>query len=185
MDTEIWKDVKDFEGVYKISNWGRLASMKAGFKVLSQVNKKNGYFSVVLIYKNKKRHTRIHRLVYEAFVGEIPKGRKYHIHHINHNKQDNRVCNLKLLTSKEHYIADIEKHNYCGMNNYNKYIRPKKISQYSLAGEFLASFANAKEASAATGVCGRNILQVANKTPYNKMGATRKQAGGYVWRFAN
>ena len=33
------------------------------------------------------------------------------------------------------------------------------------------------------GICGRNILQVANKEPYNSKGSVRKQAGGYVWKF--
>lgn len=34
-----------------------------------------------------------------------------------------------------------------------------------------------------TGICQRNILQVANKEPYNSKGSIRKQAGGYVWKF--
>ena len=44
-------------------------------------------------------------------------------------------------------------------------------------------YCNAMEASRNTGVCGRNILQVANKEPYNSKGSVRKQAGGYVWKF--
>lgn len=50
-------------------------------------------------------------------------------------------------------------------------------------GEFINSYCNAMEASRNTGVCGRNILQVANKEPYNSKGSVRKQAGGYVWKF--
>ena len=104
---EIWKDIKDFEGIYQISNMGRLKSLKRGRgRILSQTNSKGGYFSVVLAYGSKKRSTRIHRLVYEAFVGNIPKGHKLHVHHINHNKQDNRLENLKLVTTKEHYLED-------------------------------------------------------------------------------
>lgn len=184
-EQEIWKDVKGFEGDYVISNLGRLGSLKCGFNVLSNVNKKGGYLSVVLRGKNKIRYARIHRLVYEAFVGEIPSGHKNHIHHINHDKQDNRVSNLTLLTSAEHYKADIDSRNVKGMNDYNRYVRPKTIHQYTTSGEFVNSYNNAKEASDATGVCQRNILQVANKTPYNKDGAVRKQAGGFVWKFAD
>lgn len=44
-------------------------------------------------------------------------------------------------------------------------------------------FANSKEASDATGVCQRNIRQVASKEPFNKKGGVRKQAGGYIWKF--
>lgn len=180
---EIWKPVKRMGGVYQISNMGRLASLNNGFHILSNKNRKGGYLSVVLRFGNDTYYTRIHRLVYEAFVGEIPKG--YHIHHINHNKQDNRLCNLKLVSPKEHYQEDLDSRNIKGMNYYNQYIRPKAIEQYDLEGNFIASYPNGAAASEATGVCQRNILQVANKEPYNKKGLIRKQAGGYIWKFAD
>jgi hypothetical protein len=68
------------------------------------------------------------------------------------------------------------------MNHYNKFVRPKIIEQLSFDGSILAEYPNSEEAKKATGVCHRNILQVANQTEY-KPGKTRKQAGGYVWRF--
>lgn len=43
----------------------------------------------------------------------------------------------------------------------------------------------ATEASRVTGVCARNILQVADKEPFNSKGSVRKQAGGYIWKFAD
>ena len=59
----------------------------------------------------------------------------------------------------------------------------RHVLKFSLNGEFINSYRNAMEASRNTGVCGRNILQVANKEPYNSKGSVRKQAGGYVWKF--
>lgn len=182
---EEWKWVKGFEGIYQISNLGRLKSFKKyddGY-ILSEKNENGGYLSVVLTdsERKKKRYTRIHVLVAEAFIGEIPKG--YHVHHIDDNKQNNEVSNLEIIHPKKHR-KETEKTKpqiITGMNNYNKFERPVRIQQFDLDGHFIAEYANAKIASAYTGVCSRNILQVANKDEY-KPGHIRKQAGGYVWK---
>lgn len=186
---EKFVDIKGFEGVYRIGDKGTLLSCKKHGKFtgktnewhpLSNINKKGGYLSVVLQWGDKVRYTRIHRLVYEHFVGEIPRGHKWHIHHKDHNKQNNCVENLELVSSKEHYQKDIDSKDIKGMNYYNKYVRPQKIIQKDLQGNFIAMYENAAEASKATGVCQRNILQVAMKTPTEK-GYLRKTAGGYKW----
>lgn len=188
---EEWRLVKGFNGMYAVSNKGRLASRKRKqWHILSNKNSKGDYFPIVLEYKGEKKHTRLHRLVYETFIGEIPNNMI--IHHINGNKQDNNIDNLVLLTSKEHsqQHAFIENDgqlqysdNIKALNRYNQYIRPRKIIQYDLDGEYIALYNNSKEASNATGVCQRNILQVASKEPYNKKGSIRKQAGGYIWKY--
>ena len=156
----------------------------------------NGY-KVVRIFK---KNYRVHRLVAETFIPN-PENKPF-IDHINRIKTDNRVENLTLVTRKEHalehhhelclrrypkrnsvhHLGHNNNPNIKGMVNYNKFIRPTPIGQYSLDGVFIARFSNCKEASDATGVCARNIHQVANQTPYNKDGKTRKQAGGYIWR---
>lgn len=70
-----------------------------------------------------------------------------------------------------------------GMNDYNKYVKPKRVKQYTLEGVYLAEYVNCEIASRMTGICQRNISQVASKEPYNSKGNVRKQAGGYVWEF--
>ena len=182
---EIWKDVKGFKGVYQISNLGRLKSFKKEVtgKILSNTNKKGDYFSVVLRKGDRVKHTRVHRLVAEAF---IPNPENFpQIHHKDGNKQNNCADNLEWVSTKEHhFITQQENPNtIAGLVNYNKFVRPKKIHQYSLDGEFLAEYNNVREAHSKTGVCARNIHQVAAKTPFNQAGNIRKQAGGYIWRY--
>lgn len=187
IDGEEWRSVRNFEGIYAISNMGRLASKKCGnWKILSNKNSKGDYFTVVLEHDGVVKRTRIHRLVYESFVGEIPLGCKFQIHHINGDKQDNRISNLRLVTSSEHHLEHLKSNPNMigGMVKYNKYVRPKKILQCDMYGNVVNRFSNSKEASDATGVCQRNILQVASKEPFNKKGGIRKQAGGYIWKFA-
>ena len=186
---ELWKPVKGFENIYLISNKGRLMSRRRGkWRLMSNINSKGDYFAIILRHGDKVWHTRIHRLVYEAFIGEIPEGKRYHIHHIDHNKQNNCYLNLELVDAKTH----VNKHLSDGsrmceaMNNYNRFIRPRSIGMYSIqTGELLGVFPNAQEAMRATGVCARNILQVAEKTPYNNKGFYRKQAGGFRWQFVD
>lgn len=153
--------------------------------VHSETNAKGDYFRVILRGpSHSRRSCYIHRLVWEAFVGEIPKG--YIVHHKDGNRQNNSLSNLQLVTAKEHHDIHLAEHPEMieGMNRYNKFERPLTICQYSLDGKFIAEYRSGKEASDATGVYQRNILQVCNKTEYSK-GRYRKQAGGYIWKFKN
>lgn len=92
---EIWKDIKGFEGLYQISNLGRVKSLKNN-KILK--NMTNEYYFVGL-YKNKiKKYMKIHRLVAQAF---IPNPNNYScINHKDENKFNNNVNNLEWCSKK-------------------------------------------------------------------------------------
>ena len=184
LDLEFWEDIPLWEGIYQISSHGRLKSFKVtknGY-ILSEVNNKGGYLSVVLRQADSIRYTRIHRLVAEVFIPNPE--RKSQVNHRDGNKQNCLACNLEWVTPKENLLDAIRRgiDFFSGMNNYNKYIRPSQIHQISLSGKIVGEYPNAKEAARKTGVCGRNILQVANKEEY-KLGKIRKQAGGFIWEF--
>lgn len=184
--TEKWKRVKGFEDFYAISNLGRIMSFKQdkNGKILKLTNKKGGYFSFVLQGNGvKRRSVRIHRLVAEHFI-KNPHNLPV-INHIDGNKQNNAVWNLEWCTNSHNVKESMRIHkDQCkAMNFYNTDIRPKRILQFSMDGQFMAEFKSAAEAKRATGVCARNILQVAGNIPFNEKGSVRKQAGGYVWRF--
>lgn len=182
---EVWKDIEGFKGIYQISNLCRLKSIKKNVdgKVLSNTNKKGGYFSVILTKGEKVKSTKMHRLVAEAFIPNPDNLSQ--VHHKDGNKQNNCVDNLEWINTKEHCLITQQQNpnTINGLVNYNKFIRPKTVQQYSLNGEFLAEYNSCTEAHLKTGVCARNIHQVASKTPFNQKGSVRKQAGGYIWKY--
>jgi len=181
---EQWKDVEGFEGIYQISNHGRLKSFhKNAIGEIRSVKNKNGwYLTVPLCARSKRKTARIHRLVAEAFIPNPENKRE--VNHKDLNKQNNHVDNLEWATCKENCAHALfnKPEMIAGMNHYNQFIRPKSIQQVSFDGQLIAEFQSGATAAKTTGVCQRNILQVATHAEY-KPGKTRKQAGGYVWRF--
>ena len=102
---EIWKDIEGYDGDYQISNFGVVKSFKkcrgTNIRILKSKIDRDGYLNVCL-HKNKKVKTlHIHRLVWDAFGDSPRKGRTLQIDHIDNNKNNNRIDNLQLLSSRE------------------------------------------------------------------------------------
>lgn len=95
---EIWKDVLDYEGLYLVSNFGRVKSLIKGI-ILKPGFKGRGYLCVNLCKDGKLKNFLVHRLVVEAFQGKIPEGLV--VNHLNEIKTDNRLENLEICTHKE------------------------------------------------------------------------------------
>lgn len=98
---EIWKDVENYEGLYQVSNLGRVKSLrvkrhKDGILILGE---HNGY-PCVFLHKDKKRHWKmVHRLVAQAFIPKVEG--KDCIDHIDGNTRNNNVSNLRWCTNQE------------------------------------------------------------------------------------
>ena len=108
-ESEVWKDVVGFEGLYKVSDKGNVRSVarkdsigrKCGGRMLKPGYDKDGYLRVNL-YKNGKQKTRfIHRLVAGAFIPN-PNGYS-EINHRDENKVNNYANNLEWCT-REHNV---------------------------------------------------------------------------------
>lgn len=106
---EIWKDIKDFERLYQVSNFGRVRSLKFGKERVLKNGMGSmdgsGYYKIDLCKNGKIYHKRIHRLVAAAFI-DNPNNFDC-INHINGIKTDNRVENLEWITCKENNIHAI------------------------------------------------------------------------------
>lgn len=106
---EIWKPVKGYEGLYEVSNLGRVKSIsyshgrKKPRNNIKKLQVTNRDYLAVCLYRNNKNDRRlVHILVAEAFLPDCPGPREqYHIDHINNDPQDNRACNLQWLTVRE------------------------------------------------------------------------------------
>ena len=103
---EVWKDIEGYEGLYQISNQGRVKNIKRN-KFLSQ--SQGRYCSVTLSGNCKKEYPLIHRLVGKAF---IPNPENYPlVMHSDNNPLNNNVSNLKWGTH-----SDNNKHAYLSGN---------------------------------------------------------------------
>lgn len=95
--TEIWKDITGYEGLYQVSNLGRVKSFQRRVPFIMSLNlrKRDGYVTVNL--KNGRYRThKIHQLVCLAFIGECPEG--HEPDHKNGVRHDNRLRNLRYVT---------------------------------------------------------------------------------------
>ena len=185
-EIEEWKDIKGYNGAYRVSNYGRVLSvgrivrkggktgeMKTKDMFLSQRADFKGYMRVYLKDKGKTRFIAVHRLVALAFIPNPLN--KPQVNHIDGNKTNNLVSNLEWCTNGEN-----QKHAYRLGLNYvtGKAGRPKiGVKQIDTqTGETLAWYASMNEAERHTRVFAQNIKKVVQ--------GTRKTAGGFIWKEA-
>lgn len=117
MDEE-WRDVVDYEGLYMVSNLGRVKSLERrgsrGYKIkeriLTGTIDKYGYIIVNLSKNNKNKQFKVHRLVAIAFIPNLEN--KPFIDHINTIRDDNRVENLRWATYEENNNNQLTKKKY-------------------------------------------------------------------------
>ncbi len=96
---EIWKEHENYKGIYLISNYGRVKSIKSQ-KDVTNIIDRDGYLYVVLHNKRKRKRFMIHRLVYELFGNDFDPNNE--VHHIDHNRSNNWIGNLCANSKREH-----------------------------------------------------------------------------------
>lgn len=188
---EIWRDIVGYEGLYQVSNMGRVRSLdrigkgrwgympKKGV-MLSQTTDTSGYKIVNLWKDNIIKSPKVHRLVAQAFIpnpSNLPQ-----VNHKDEVKTNNCVDNLEWCSVKynNNYGTRIERvSNSMKGKHINRKDWSKPILQFTKQGEFVAEYPSIREAVRQTGIIRQNISSCCN----NKR--NYKSAGGYVWKFKN
>lgn len=167
---EIWKDIKDYEGLYQVSNWGRVRSLnyshtgKVG--ILKPSKTKCGYLIVCLYKDGKSKWFGVHRLVASTFL-ENPDNLPC-VNHRNEIKTDNRVENLEYCTTAYN-------------NSFGTRLKRasehkcKQVLQYTKTGEFIREWKSIIEIKRELGYGNGNISNCCLKK--------LKSAYGYIWKF--
>ena len=169
---ETWKDIPGYEGLYKVSNTGKVKSMNYRHsdvpRILATLDNGYGYRRVRLYNVNKKyKYYYVHRLVWEAFMGSIPEGLQ--INHLNENKADNRLENLSLCTPKDN-------NNYGTRNKRASEKLCKRIQMIDKNNNILKTFNSLKEAA--------QFLNIKSHGNISKcLHGKRKSAYRYKWKF--
>lgn len=120
MIEEIWKDIEGYNGVYQVSNMGRIRSFKGrNTRILKGSSHLDGYRVVRLVLGGKGKTLTQHKLVAKAFCEGYEKGLS--VDHINGIKTDNRAVNLRWVTlRKNHEGFRLNKSIYgCGVRKLN------------------------------------------------------------------
>ena len=111
IEKEQWLPVQGYEGLYEVSNHGRVRNRHG--KIIAQYYKRGTEYKRVHLCKNNTaKHHSVHRLVAQAFVPNINGGDV--VNHLDHNKSNNNADNLEWCTLKENarYSADEGRYNF-------------------------------------------------------------------------
>ena len=168
---EIWKPIKGYEGLYEVSNLGRVKSLvnnKGQYreKILKH-NIRNGYPSVTLCKNKKLKSFAIHRLVAEAFLpnpDNLPC-----VNHKDENRLNNFVDNLEWCT----YSYNV---NYGTGLKRRSITQSKPVLQYDKNGNFIKEWQSTME-------CGRNGYCQVHVSECCR--GKRKYHKDCIWRYKN
>lgn len=183
MEHEIWKPVKGFEGLYEISNFGRIKSLNyrrtGKEKIMKPKKHRGGYLFVHLCRNGKYKRFYVHRLVGIAFIPN-PEGLP-EINHKNEDKTNNVVSNIEWCDRR--YNLNFGTYNErmsAVLTNHHAFSKPVEASKYPDFREICLRFASTMEA-------GRKGYHQGNVSAccrgcFNREGNNKYK--GLYWRYA-
>ncbi len=152
---ELWRSAKDYEGLYEVSNWGRVRNCRTG-RILQPMKNSWGYLQVDLCNDGVHKRCLVHRLVAMAFLSNPDNLAE--VNHIDQNKENNCVENLE----------------WCDHAYNTKYSQAKTVYQYSLDGKLCGMWSSTAECDK-YGFDHTHIAKCCN--------GTRKTHKGFKWSY--
>lgn len=172
---EEWSDIQGFEGLYQISNYGRVKSMSNRSNHKDEMVLKQsivqGYCQITLTKDGIQKAFKVHRLVANAFLNNplnLPE-----VNHINGIKTDNNVCNLEWITT----LGNARHAHTTGLARAQKGSenpRSKGVIQMSMDGNVITEFGGMREAERETGISHFKISSCCK--------GKIESAGGFRWK---
>lgn len=187
-EKEDWKDVPEYEGIYMVSNKGRIKSLLRVIKQenyersikerIMKLSNEKGYHRVMLSKNGKNRRFFVHQLVAMAFIPN-PKNHKI-INHKNGIRNDNVPHNLEWCTyshnERHAYKVLGKKPNKTALGKTGKRcVFSKSVSKYDMSGNFIQRYESGRIASIENKICHTGICACAR--------GERKTAGGFKWKY--
>ena len=172
MKGEIWKPVRNYEGLYEVSNLGRVKSLnykRTGKERILKAGKSgNGYLQVNLYKDGNREQPLVHRLVATAFLDNadnLPE-----VNHKDEDKTNNCVENLE-------YCSRLYNMNYGTGSKRSAEKRSKPVFSVDKKSGLIMWWESAKEAERCTGINNGNII--------NCCQGRQKSAGGHIWFYTD
>lgn len=132
---EIWKPIKEYEGLYEVSSFGNIARVDKNRKNLKFWNTTKGYKMVGLCKSNKVEKFLVHRLVAQEFLGDVTKKQ---IDHIDGSKDNNVLSNLRICTqSQNNQNRHVKKKNTSSKYKGVHYFKVKNTERYKLKEKYI------------------------------------------------
>jgi len=181
-NTEIWKDIEDYVGLYQVSNRGNIRRVDRGIKgvcenkvIAINIQKNTGYLYVTLSKKGISKKYLLHRIIAKAFI-ENPNNYPC-INHKDETRTNNNLDNLEWCTHK--YNSNYGTNTKRAKEHYDRNIvwkkHSKSVDQYDMKLNYIKTWDRASEIA--------NHYKVACNNIYRVITGSQKSACGFIWKY--
>ena len=178
---EIWKDIAGYEGLYQVSNLGKVRSLR--YKNRDETRElylkphTRGYLQVELHKNGDRKMFTVHRLVALAFVDGYEEDKQ--VNHIDENKKNNVSTNLEWVTVSQNVLHSLSRRTVPATRKYPKFharIDKRPVVQMSLDGEIIGYWESTIKVKEKLGYSDWSVKQCCR--------GNRQTAYGYKWQYA-